>query len=219
MFLKMKSNNSKIGKMAATYVPINKTCPTSCPLKDNGCYAKQSFVGMHNFKLQQLNENKKAYDIIRSEAREIIKMGPKAKGQTLRIHVSGDARTNASAKLLSNAATYWDGKVYSYTHAWREVNRESWGGISILASCENMEDVKAAYKKGYASAIVVDTHKDEKAYMAGEFKIIPCPNQTKDVKCIDCGLCMNDKFLKDNKSVIAFAVHGAGKKKALKVLK
>ena len=218
MFLTLDSNNSKLGKMSATYVPIQKTCPTSCPLMDNGCYAKTSYVGIHNARLLKLTTHLSAYDIIRQEAREIAAAGPTAKGRLLRLHVSGDARTEASATLLANAARKWDGRVYSYTHAWRTVKRESWGAISILASCESLAQVKEAHARGYAASLVVDKHEGDRAYQVDGVKVIPCPNQTRDVKCSECGLCMNDKVLHDQLAVVAFAVHGVGKRKALKVI-
>lgn len=219
MFLVMKSQNAKIGNIAATYLPIEQTCPESCKLKNNGCYAKTSFAGIHNKRLENAHSGMYAYDIVRKEAREIIKNAHKSKGQALRLHVSGDARTNGSAKLLANAAKHWNGMVYSYTHAWRDVSRKSWGKISILASCETIDDVKRAHKKGYAASLIVESHKDSKAYDIDGVKVIPCPSQTKDVTCEQCRLCMRDEVLHKQKAVIAFAAHGSGKKRMLTVLK
>jgi hypothetical protein len=39
MFLVLDSANAKIGLASATYAPIAQTCPSSCPLRDSGCYA------------------------------------------------------------------------------------------------------------------------------------------------------------------------------------
>jgi len=218
MFIVLNSSNSKIGNIAATYLPIKSTCPSTCALKDNGCYAQIGNVGFQVRRLERLTEGKKAYDIIRAEAREIIAKGKLANGKTLRLHVSGDARTDKSAKLLAKAANYWDGKVYTYTHAWRSVNRESWGAISVLASCENIEDAKAALKRGYVPSIVVSEHVGARTYMKDGVKVIPCPSQTKGITCEQCNLCMNDKMLLEQGAAIGFAVHGTSKKRALKVI-
>lgn len=219
MFVVLNSSNAKIGNIAATYLPIKSTCPNTCALKDNGCYAQLGNVYFQVNRLERLTEGKKAYDIVRAETREIIAKGKLANGKTLRLHVSGDARTDKSAKLLSKAEKSWDGQVYTYTHAWRSVSRKSWGNVSVLASCESIADAKRALKKGYAPSLVVKEHKGAKAYVQDGLKIIPCPSQTKDITCEKCNLCMNDKMLRDQKAAIGFAVHGAGVKRALKVIR
>jgi hypothetical protein len=218
MFLTTKTKNRKIGDIAATYLPIKQTCPNSCALKDNGCYAQVGYVGMWMMKLEAKMAGVSAYDIIRKEAREIAAYGPYAKGKILRLHVSGDARTTASVKLLAAAEKKWDGKVYTYTHAWRNVPRKAWGKISILASCESTGEAKEALKKGYAPALTVAFHPGDKAYMQDGLKIIPCPQQTRGVTCDKCRLCMNDAMLRDQSAVISFAVHGVRKKRALTVI-
>lgn len=218
MFLTTKTKNRKIGDIAATYLPIKQTCPNSCALKDNGCYAQVGYVGMWMMKLEAKMDGKSAYEIIRKEAREIAAFGPKAKGKPLRLHVSGDARTAATARLLSIASKKWDGKVFTYTHAWRDVPRKAWGKVSILASCESTGEAKEALKKGYVAAITVPSHPGAKAYMKDDLKIIPCPQQTREVTCDKCRLCMNDAMLRDQNAVISFAVHGVRKNRALTVI-
>ena len=62
----------------------------------------------------------------------------------VRLHVVGDATTNTAAKSLSDAAQYHTNKygqpVWSYTHAWRQVDRRSWQRVSILASRESTQE-------------------------------------------------------------------------------
>lgn len=220
MFLVVNSKNAKIGNIAATYLPIKQTCPDTCPLKDKACYAQLGNTGFQVIRLEKATKGQYAYDIIRKEAREIIAYGPKANGKPLRVHVSGDVRTAKTAQLLGRAASKWDGPVYSYTHAWRDIPRSVWGKhISILASCETISDAKQALKKGYAASIVVPEHKSDKAYIQDGVKVIPCPQQTREVTCEKCKLCMNDKVLKDQNAAIAFAAHGERKKVALTVIR
>lgn len=221
MFLVVNSANKKIGNIAATYLPIEKTCPKTCPLyQSKACYAMGGNVGLQVIRLEKLSKGQSAYDIVRKEAREISAFGPKANGKALRLHVSGDVRSPKAAYLLGVAAKKWDGKVYSYTHSWRNIPRSVWGeSISILASCESIEDAKQALERGYAPSIVVDTHKTDKAYFQDGIKVIPCPSQTRDVTCEQCKLCMKDNVLKEQNAAIAFAVHGSRKKVALTVIK
>lgn len=219
MFITLNSKNAKLGNCAASYLPIKQTCPSSCPLKDGICYAKYSYVGMHQQKLSKKLNNYCGFDIVRMEAREIKSLGPNAKGKSLRLHVSGDVKTDKMAKLLGDAVKFWDGKVWSYSHSWRTISRKSFGSISVLASVETFAEAKQALKKGYAPAISVPFHDNPKAYNVDGLKIIPCPAQTKDITCEQCKLCMQDKMLLNQNAVIAFALHGVGKKKQLKVIK
>lgn len=219
MFLITDTNNRKIGDIACTYLPIKQTCPESCALKDNGCYAQVGYVGFHMRRLEKKTENMKAYDIIRKEAREIAAHGPSAGGKALRLHISGDAKTEKTANLLRDAAKKWNGKVFTYTHAWRDVPRDAWGSVSVLASVENLRQASEAIDAGYTPAVTVATHPaDGKAYYENGVKVIPCPQQTKGVTCENCKLCMNDSMLYRQGAAIAFAVHGVRKKRMLTVI-
>lgn len=118
------------------------------------------------------------------------------------------------------AAKKWDGNVYTYTHSWQNIPRKAWGeSISVLASCESLEDARKALKKGYAPSIIVSHHESDKAYIKENIKIIPCPQQTREVTCERCKLCMKDGMLKYQNAAIAFAVHGSRKKVALTIIK
>jgi hypothetical protein len=214
------TKNRKLGtKVAVTNVTIQGSCPSTCPLRDNGCYAQLSFVGMHNTKLTKAWEDEGAPEprtVARAEAaliRAYAQVVPQ--GTPLRLHVSGDARTNGAAKILAAACEAWPGPVWTYTHAWRTVDRESWGDkIIVWASCESDEDMAIARARGYRPSIVVTSHDGDRATNnEHDQKVIPCPNQTRGLSCQDCGLCWVD-----HPGAISFAVHGTGTKRVLKVL-
>lgn len=226
-----KSANVKLGKsVAATYAPVSGTCPTSCPLMGNGCYAQLGFVGIQNYNLEKANKEKNlnATELAREEAKAIDASFAKGvpENTILRVHVSGDSRTVKGTRAIASAVGRWlkrGGKAaWSYTHAWKTVPRTAWGKVSVLASVTTVKEAQAALKAGYAPAIVVDGFKDAKAFMQGNVKFVPCPQQTRDVTCDDCGLCMNADKLKDARTGIAFMAHGVQKNKvgkvALKVL-
>jgi hypothetical protein len=212
--LVLESSNSKLGNVAATYASIDGSCPKSCALKDNGCYAQLAFVGIHVSRL-----NKDAIDArstARDEARairEAIKLEKNVR--PLRLHVAGDCRTDEAAKILSAATKDWNNPVWTYTHAWKDVKRNSWGKhISVLASVDNAKDLKRAKSRGYAAAVVVDKFPNKKAFDFHGFKAIPCPNQThENVTCESCKLCTRDSFLKEANTIIAFEAHGSMKRK------
>lgn len=221
-YLTLKSGNAKIGEMSATYLPIKQTCPAACPLKGAGCYAQGGNVGMIQRKKERHADEHglRALALVKAEAAEIRAAGPSAGGRALRLHVSGDARTDASARALRNAREHWNGPVYTYTHAWRTVARMSWGRVSVLASCESLAEAANALERGYAPAMAVPEHKSDRATVdpSTGIRVIPCPSQTRGVTCAQCKLCMRDEALHAGRAVIAFAAHGQDKKRALRVL-
>jgi hypothetical protein len=221
MYAVLHSHNSKVGDVAATYAPISMTCPTSCPLRDNGCYAQSGNVGFKVRRTEEYSAGLNGDTVATLEGDEIADMARHApKGHALRIHVSGDATTDYRARQMARGASVWNGPVWSYTHAWATVARESWGRVSVLASCESVSQVILAAWRGFAAALVVAEHPaDGRAYRTPEgVKVIPCPSQTRGVLCTDCRLCWDDQLLMRQGACIAFAAHGASKKRTLKVI-
>jgi hypothetical protein len=227
------SGNTKImgsKKVDATYVSIKVSCPKSCPLMGEGCYAQLSFVGITTHRLDEEAAGFSPLQAARAEAKAIdnsYKGGYVPERRDLRLHVAGDSRTIQGTRLINKAVGNWKarggGDVWSYTHAWQHVTRQEWNNVSILASVSSVGEVLAAREKGYAPAIVVGEHISEKAYKleGSDTKWIPCPAQTREVGCSDCRLCFNaDRLYKDNMG-IAFAAHGIQKgsiKKRLQVI-
>lgn len=151
MFLVRESSNAKIGNAAATYAPIKATCPTSCPLRDKGCYAQGGNVGMNVRRLETTYAGLNGDTLATLEAAEIVDAAPTNR-LPLRLHVSGDATTPYRARTLSDACKSWQAPVWAYTHAWRDVQRDNWGTVSVLASCETITAAKEALAAGYAAA-------------------------------------------------------------------
>jgi hypothetical protein len=223
------SKNGKIGRegspVSATYASIKGTCPSSCPLKDGGgCYAQYGNVALHVRRIDEAVTEEDPRDLARAEAKQIRESfggGPIPDGRPLRIHISGDARTPSAVKELASAAFDWikrgGGRVWRYTHAWEKVLRLVWGAVSVLASVESIDDAARARRRGYAVAMVVAEHPaDGKAWKDPNGTTwIPCPAQTRDRACVDCGLCMNDTALFERNAGITFAAHGV-KTKAVK---
>jgi hypothetical protein len=221
------SGNSKLmgsKKVDATYASIKATCPSSCPLKDEGCYAQTSFVGMINQRMDRRAKQSSPLDVARAEAKAIddsYNGGPVPQGRALRLHVSGDSRTILGTKIINAAIGRWQarggGDCWNYTHAYRHVPRDIWKNVSTLASVTTVKDIPVARANGYAPAIVVQEHLSEKAYTlpGSETKFIPCPAQTKpggkDIGCSDCRLCMKADWLFETNRGIAFAAHGSMK--------
>lgn len=228
------SSNVKLStsaKVDTTYAAIDKTCSNRCMLKDKECYGQTSFVGIVNNRLNLEAKKLSALDVARAEAQAIdlsYNASSIPRERYLRIHTCGDSKTIKGTKLINSAVKRWKKRggalAWSYTHSWRNVKRSHWNQVSILASIDNIKDVKLARKQGYAPTIIVPCHKTEKAFKlkGSSIKWIPCPAQTRDkVTCESCKLCMKADWLFSAKRGIAFAAHGIKKnslKRRLKVL-
>lgn len=218
------SSNSKTGLCSATYAS-QATCPECCPLRGEGCYAESGCVG---FITRRINRSATTdpETIARYEAAAIDCLSARL---DLRIHVVGDCPTAESAYVVGQAAWRYlerarvcdrNVKVWTYSHAWRDVPRDVWSSVSVLASCETAADAEEAMSRGYAACILLERFEHTKSYphAHGDFTVIPCPEQTRGMKCVDCRLCLNADRLLERRQVIGFVPRGRGARMALEVI-
>lgn len=211
------SHNRKLGDAAATYAS-QETCPDSCPLRRNGCYAEYGLVG---FETRQLNAGAVGMSPKQIAGVEAAKIDAlPTSDRPLRLHVVGDCATDEAARIVSGAADRYSKRTgrpaWTYTHSWRDVDRASWGNVSVLASCETPAEVHQAMSRGYAAAIVVPEHPGRKAYVLDTITVLPCPaEKNPKVNCASCGWCAlgTAKLIELNK-VVGFEAHSGGVKKA-----
>ena len=231
------SGNAKLGRAATTLV-ARQSCPTSCAFREKGCYAEYDNNRVHWDRITAGAAHKSPLQLAAAEAEAIDGLPA---DRDLRLHVAGDSTTIAGTQHIAAAcARYMDrGRVplvirrgrrdpafrarrphvWAYTHAWREVPREAWGRVSILASCETADDVREAHARGYAAALVVSQFDQDAAYEVDGVKVVPCPQQTRDKTCTECRLCFNEARLRGAGLAIGFAIHGGGSAKAQKALR
>lgn len=210
---------------ASTYVSIAATCPDTCGLKNNGCYAQS---GSHRRIMGPLDEAahwRPGLEVAAAESAAVrasyghgtVPQDGAKGGRDLRLHVGGDSSGTLSTRLLADAADDYrrrgGGTVWTYTHRWPEIPAEEWGDIAVWASCESTADVLLAHQSSYRAALVVAEHPSERMYERDGLKILPCPWETRGKTCVECRLCLDAPI--DPRVVIGFAAHGE-KKKALK---
>lgn len=207
------SGNKKLGN-ASTTLASQASCPTTCPFLNAGCYAERGPLGFFQLMPMNLHAAKvgaSALDVARAEAKAIDEMATVV-DRPLRLHTVGDCSSDEAAQIVSEAAERYmergGGPVWTYTHAWRDVRRESWGAVSVLASCETPMDVELARSRGYATAIVVESFEQERLYDHDGTDILPCPNLTRGVKCSECRLCFSDGDVYERGYSIGFSIHG-----------
>lgn len=198
------------------------SCPLTCPLRGRGCYAE---TGQQAFVTKRLNAapittDNPHLEIAYIHAGAIDGLSGR---WPLRLDVVGDISTNEAARIVAEAVARYIARgskimlhppvVWAYTHAWREVDRASWGSqISVLASCETDRDVAEATARGYAVALL-RKHAELPREVAG-LRTIACPEQTGGKPdCESCRLCTHGAQL-HGRALIALDPHGPTRKVA-----
>jgi len=190
------------------------SCPETCKLRGNGCYAEGGPSGIHSGKLNRAAEHTAAspIDIATAEAAAIVEGWPRD-GRPLRLHEVGDCATNEAAQLVSAAVALAQsegaGPAWTYTHAWADVGGGSWGSVSCLASVESTGEAIAASARGYPVAILAPTRNAgvDRLALAGLHGVY-CPAQAGDSDCEACRLCTRGEALFRAGRGIIFTPHG-----------
>jgi hypothetical protein len=213
------SGNSKTGPIPTT-MSKQETCPDSCALKNNGCYAKNGPTRLHWDRLDR-GDTGIAWDKFIGEVKRIWK------GSLWRHNVAGDLAGEGDqidvAKLRQLTAANRGKKGFSYSHkpvifgefavanrqAIAEANQK---GFTINLSGNNLHhaDTLASLGIGPVVAVVPGNQKKNTVTPAGR-RVVICPATVKDdVTCARCGICANAK----RAYIVGFPVHGIQKKKA-----
>lgn len=194
-----KSGNSKIGPMAATY-RTQKSCPTTCPLLGNGCYATGRIFGIPT-------------RLGREDVEAVRQLADKPLPYGIRFNVSGDfldADGQPDLEYIAAcnevATAHPEALKIAYTHAWRQLSPDLFA-FPVNASCETVADVAEAVANGWQAVMVNGPEGDE---IAGK-KVLTCLAETRGISCADCGLCGADVR---TRPVVSFTAHGGGKKRA-----
>lgn len=184
------SNNRKTGPMAAIYREVGATCPSSCPLLNNGCYAQRGRAAFH-----AKRGGTKTFSFA-----ELIESMPT---NTVRLNVTGDFLTPDGTPDITylealKAAAKKNPRVtfYGYTHAWRilaDYVKDMPKNVTILASVNSKDEGQEAEALGWRYARVTD-----KPDLTNG-KEVYCPvdkakkNKAKPTTtCIRCRMCFDD---------------------------
>lgn len=208
------------GRVVATSIPIQQTCPESCPRKRTGsCYALSGRQKFHNEAREAaaLELGLTADQLIAAELDALRKEFPDPTGLALRFHDGGgDVTTVEQANKLAEFTNRWlrsGGRpVWTYTHAARWLPRAAFGRLSALGSCDFVADIRQVTRMGYAPAVVVPAFPADRRRFTVPgtgWSLIPCPAETEAERtCDECRLCWNDAALRERRVGIAFREHG-----------
>ena len=225
------SSNVKTGPIPVTTSSKN-TCPDSCQLKGNGCYAETGHVNIHWQKVSK-GERGLSFD----DALDAIKALPS--GSLVRHNQAGDLPGIGDGLLadenlwLAAALTYKRKRPFSYTHypvlgnsmaaavnrgIIKTINRK---GFIVNLSANNLDEADAMSDLAIAPVVTILPIDSGKGTVTPKGrKIVTCPAVYKEgVTCASCKLCAEPRLLKNGKErvIIGFPAHGTSKKKVEKV--
>jgi hypothetical protein len=212
-----KSSNEKIGPIPAT-VSSENTCPSDCPLKESGCYAKTGPVSWHWNKVSQGLRGSSWSDLCTN----ISNLKP---GQLWRHNVAGDLPGENDlidpVMLGELVAANMGKKGFTYTHKTSNPENIHWiksaneWGFTVNLSANNLDhaDELADLNAGpVATVLPIDAPKKTET-PKGRI-VITCPATYRDdVACATCKLCA----ISSRETIIGFPAHGTSKAKAQKV--
>ena len=225
------SSNVKTGPIPVTTTSKN-TCPESCQLKGNGCYAE---IGRLNFHWQKVSKGERGLSF--DDALDAIKALPSE--ALVRHNQAGDLPGVGDVLLadenirLAAALTYKRKRPFSYTHypvlgnsPTAEVNRGiikhvNHKGFVVNLSANNLEEADLMADLRIAPVVtILPIYAEKGTITPGGRKVVTCPATYNDgVTCASCKLCAEQRLLKNGKErcIIGFPAHGVSKKKAEKV--
>ena len=212
------SRNAKTGPIPVSTTSAS-TCPSSCPLQGNGCYAESGPMRLH---WNQVSKGLRGGTL--SEFCRAIKNLPKR--QLWRWAQAGDLPGDTvllDAAAVEQLVDANDGRHgFGYTHydctiphnagIIKAANAE---GFTINLSADSLADADAKADLGIGPVAVVLPSDATKPLRTPAGRLVAvCPATVRDdVTCASCGICA----VAHRKAVIGFPAHGSGAKKAQKV--
>ena len=198
------SGNAKIGPIAATYREVGPTCPP-CALVEV-CYANRGYV-----------------KLIAKRAKDRSDELDRAAGAPLIRHmVSGDVfkvtRHREPRSIVDRAFLRWLLAWYTaarqrwtqgwmYTHGARQLAAAGFGperfagtGLTVLASCETLEDARSLQADGWKTARVTRSRQLDQSEILCPYDLAKHRGRKPDTNCAECRLCFAPEF--DDRNIV-----------------
>lgn len=213
--LTMISGNSKTGPIPVS-TSGKETCPDSCKLKNNGCYASQGPLNIHWNKVTS-GERGSDWATFLKDVRRIPRHSLFRWAQAGDLVGENDVIDLGALKELMAASKHT--RIYGYSHyPLTPTNIESLrhansNGFTLNVSTNSISEVDRAMDTGLPVVTVLPSDHDTtiRTLMTdGGNKVLVCPASLgKPVTCASCGLCQKH----DRSYAIGFVAHGLSKKK------
>lgn len=231
--LTLKSNNAKVGPIPVSTIS-NETCPTSCPLKGNGCYAESGPLAIH-WKHVSNGTRGMSFDEFIQEIAAL------PKGQLWRYAQAGDLPGRGDEidqdQFRRLVAANGGRPVIAYTHKppvdrnLRLLQEAQQEGFRVNISANSLEEADVAIDIGLPAVVVLHeeygrkTTKGDWSESVTEYRarlkdlprttpkgrdIAVCPATYVDTSCDKCRICANKDQID---IVVGFPAHGTSKRK------
>lgn len=210
--LTLRSQNSKTGCIPISISPKG-TCPTSCPLRNNGCYSELSHLNLH---WRNVTSGKKGVSW-ESFLKSIRLLAP---GTLWRHNQAGDLpgvgdRINTGQlKRLVEANLGKRGFTYTHKPMGNVSNREvvkhaNANGFVINLSANNLKEADALSELGIGPVVSLVSQDSVPRFKTPQGNtVLVCPAQRGFGTCKTCGLCADA----GRKIIIGFKPHGSRRK-------
>lgn len=213
-----KSSNAKTGPIPVS-TSSRDLCPTTCPFREKGCYAKGGPLAIH-WATVTAGTRGDAWPVF------LEKITALPAGQLWRHNQAGDLYDpnsligQTALRALTEANTGKRG--FTYTHhrlAGAGVGAAvaaTAAGFTVNQSTESLAAADAAVAAGLHAVVVVPSTEQRATFRtpAGN-RVAVCPAQRRDgVTCATCGLCQS----RDQDLVVAFRAHGSARRSVDAVL-
>lgn len=216
--LTARSENVKTGPIPVS-TSSRETCPDTCPLKRNGCYADGGPLALH---WQAVTDGTRGVPY--GAFLELIRKLPA--GELWRHNQAGDlwkpgtitGRTALNALTEANHGR----RGFTYSHHKRtprtvEAFRAATAnGFTVNASCHTEAEADAAMADGLRAVFIVAADDPRTTWeTAGGNRAVVCPAQRFDgMTCQRCQLC----HARPSNVAVVFRAHGNGRRKVETVL-
>ena len=208
----LSAGNSKTGAMLLVRSP-RSTCPDSCGLKGNGCYAENFPLVLHWVKQDTVGVD---FATVLYAVRTLPKKA------LWRLFEAGDFEPSSenpelisSQQVISLLAANKDKRGFGYTHYPVLPNLEvlqlmNSSGLTLNASADTFEQAVTYFSLGLPTVVVVAENFPKDSVVDG-VRVVVCPNQSTPSKptCLQCQMCQKP----DRDYVIGFRAHGTKKRK------
>lgn len=208
-YFTLKTENRKLGPMPASFSP-KSTCPSTCPMKDKGCYAKSGPMSIH-WRLVSEGQRGTPWKEFLGRLQEI------PKGTVWRFAEAGDlpgSDTEIDIRKMREFVSAAKGsRPYTYTHKpptpenIKAVKYAVKNGFTVSLSAEGLEMADRYMKYGVPVVTVVPLGTPERFVTPEGHRGVVCPAQTKHLTCSQCKLCAQPKH-----PIVGFLPHGSAYK-------
>ena len=208
------SNNKKTGPIPVT-TTSEKSCPSTCPFIDNGCYAKAGPLALH---WRKVSSGERGVDLS-GFVSEIKKL---PKGTLWRHNQAGDLPHSHeyidtdSVMSIVNANKGKRGFTYTHhdmnkPHNAKIVKMANDSGFTVNVSGNNAKHAAKLFKEHKLPTVTVLPITAPNDQIVDGVRVVACPAEKSDkVSCATCAMCQK----RDRDYIIGFRAHGTSKKKA-----